>query len=218
MNMITITRHIKINPLTVFLFAFSSVFHYPAVFFLSYGTMVLHEAAHGLTAHFLGLKIDYIVLEPFGLSLRLKNRIVKTMAEEIILYLSGPLVNILAALGAILMYRYFKSENLRLFYMANTVLFFVNLLPAMPLDGGAMARCVMTRCFGLKRGIMISNILSFFICCAVLTMGIYAAVLCRNYTFLILCSLLIGNLFLSSEQYKRDYMDEIAKKLVIKGM
>lgn len=216
--MITVTKHFKINPLTVFLFAFSSAFHYPPVFFMAYGVMILHEIAHAVAAAVIGLKIDCVVLQPFGLSLRLKNKMVSGMAEEIILYLSGPMVNALASFSAVVVYHYYKSDNLRLFYMINMTLFVVNLLPVMPLDGGHIAMRIIRAVFGIKKGTAISNILSLIICCIMTAFGIYAVILCRNYTFLILCSLLWGNLFLLSKQYNRDYLDETAKKLIKTGM
>ena len=208
--MIEITRHVKVNILTIILFSMCSFFHYPVIFYVSYAVMTLHEAAHIIAAKCLGCEIDCVILQPFGVNMRLGNRLIPSAAEEIILYLSGPLVNAFAAFFAALVYIKSGVYFVKLFSMTNLALFAVNLLPALPLDGGYIARRALTFFFGYKRANAVMNILSALICAALGSLGVYAAYMSRNFSVLLFASLLFGNLLARREKYNAEYISAVA--------
>ena len=105
--------------------------------------MTVHELAHTAAAAAIGLRISHITFFPFGVNLKLKNKIVGSLADEIILYASGPLINAVFALLAMLLYKRFPIYKLQYIYILNTALFIVNLLPAMPLDGGIILKKIL---------------------------------------------------------------------------
>ena len=51
---------------------------------VTYAVMILHELAHCLAAVCIGLKISHIDFYPFGVNLKLKNKFVYSLADEII--------------------------------------------------------------------------------------------------------------------------------------
>lgn len=217
--MITITRHIKINALAVFMFALCSVFHYPVIFYITYTVMFLHECAHMTAAVCIGLEIDYIAFQPFGVNLRLKNKIVPSIADEIILYISGPLVNAFAAFVCVLMYTRYGYYELRLFYMTNLTLFIVNLLPALPLDGGMILRRILNEIFGFKAALRVTRIVSAIICTALCILGVYAVIENPyNFSVFLFSLLLLGNIFTTKEKYDAELVRAQALKYVTSGM
>ena len=126
--MIKITKYLRVNILTIIVFAVYVIFRYPVMFYVAYAVMFLHEMAHCIAAVCIGLKIDYIAFLPFGVNLRLKNKMVFSIADEIILYISGPLCNIAFAFFAAVVCRKYNYEIFRMFYISNIVLFLINML------------------------------------------------------------------------------------------
>ena len=208
--MINITKHIKINPFTIVLFTLGIIFKCPTVFFVSYAVMALHETAHLVAAVCVGLKVDCVILQPFGLNLRLKNRIVNTFSDEVILYLSGPLFNALAALLAMWLYQITGAEVAREFYASNIALFMVNMLTAMPLDGGVLLKRYISRRMGHRTAVRVSRVVSTVICTLLLILSAYIVTVNRtNFSLILFSLLLLGNIFTQREKYDVDFVGEL---------
>ncbi len=205
--MIKITEHIKINPLTIALLVLGIIFKCPTVFYISYAVMALHETAHLVAAVCVGLKVDCVILQPFGLNLRLKNRIVNTFSDEVILYLSGPLFNAVAALVSLWIYSLCGTEVVREFYAMNIALFAVNMLPAMPLDGGVLLKRFLSRRMGYRTANHVSGAVSAVICVTLAALGVYVVTVNRtNFSLILFSLLLMGNIFTQREKYDVDFV------------
>ena len=101
--MIKLSGKIYIHWLTVVLFVSAYITRTLGMTALMYSVMLLHELAHTAAAKFLRLGIGRIIFYPFGLCLNLKTRILCSFTDEIILYISGPLVNaVIAAVMCVL--------------------------------------------------------------------------------------------------------------------
>ena len=126
-----------------------------------FGSVVLHELGHAVVALRSGLTVKSILLlpiggitfieEPFGTAKR-------NPARDIRIALAGPLVNIVLAIGGIVLLSalapqidllsrpFLYSANLpRSFVWANIFLATFNLLPAYPMDGGRVLRAMFAR-------------------------------------------------------------------------
>jgi Zn-dependent protease/predicted transcriptional regulator len=120
-----------------------------------FGTVVLHELGHALTAQRYGIETRDITLLPIGGVARL-TRIPEEPTQELVVAVAGPLVNVVIAavlLVGILATGGFKPlEDLardpsglgwpfaqRLF-LVNVLLVLFNLIPAFPMDGGRVLR------------------------------------------------------------------------------
>ena len=208
--LIRLSKYIYINILTVVMFAVCIVFHYPVIFYITYAVMMLHEAAHCVAAACIGLKISHITFQPFGVNLKLKNKMVYSLADEIILYISGPLCNVVFALAAALLCKRYNLEILRMFYISNIMLFAMNMLPAIPLDGGIILRKILMYRYGCKQAEKVMKVISIIISGAVMLLG--AAVLYKtrfNFSVLLFSALLIGNIFTQMEKYNVDFVKEL---------
>lgn len=208
--MIRISRYLYINILTVILFIICAFLHTLDILCITYLVMLLHEAAHAITAVCIGLRVSHISLQPFGVNLKLKNKMVYSLAEEIILYISGPLCNACVALLALFLYKFYPNPNLRFFYVSNTALFVMNMLPSSPLDGGIILKRVITRLSGYEAANKITFAVSSVFAFMAAILGIYVFVESgTNFSVLLFAFLMIGNVFTQKEKYNTDFIKEL---------
>ena len=179
--MIKITKYLRVNVLTIALFVFCIIFNKADMLCVTYSVMILHELAHCLAAVCIGLKISHIDFYPFGVNLKLKNKLVYSLADEMILYFSGPFCNILFALIAMIVYSRYPNESVKFFYISNTMLFCMNMIPSVPLDGGILLKKIIAYRLGYNSANKIMTIIS----------AVFSA-------------LMIGNIFTQSEKYNVD--------------
>lgn len=197
--MIRICRYLYINVLTVIFFCVCLATGKELFFLLSYSSMLLHELAHLLAAFFIGLRPLRITMHPFGVNLRLKSNFIYALSDEIILYLSGPLMNLIIALVVATV---FKNEYA---YSMNIALFTVNMLPIMPLDGGNLLKSIITYKVSEHTADIIMKILSAIFALIIFTAGIYAIRMTGyNYSVIFMSILIFANIFTSKEKYSKN--------------
>lgn len=116
-------------------------------------SILLHEFGHMFAARYYGIAVKEIVLLPIGGMTHLKRQ-PETPGQEIMISLSGPLVNLLIAFvlipflpGQVPVWRsipfFLRVESLNFIFFLhsiNIMLAIVNLIPAFPMDGGRVLR------------------------------------------------------------------------------
>ncbi len=121
--------------------------------------VVLHEYGHALAARKYGVQTKDIILSPIGGLARL-NFIPEKPKQEFIIAIAGPMVNLLIAtlilIGILLSGSYIIPDEesiailmhpigfLQMIFVLNLVLFFFNLIPAFPMDGGRILRALLS--------------------------------------------------------------------------
>lgn len=201
---------IYINPLTVIMLAICYITRHLEMFYIAYGVMTLHELSHLLAAKIIGLKPAYIAFYPFGVNLKLKNKIICRLSDEIILYFAGPLCNIVFACAALLLFRFYPNPWLRFFYGSNIMLFVMNMLPAAPMDGGMVLKKLLMYRVGYKTAGKIMTFFSALIGAVVFVLGAYVLYVTQfNYSVLFISVFLLGNAFTQKEKYNVDYVKEL---------
>jgi Zn-dependent protease len=108
-------------------------------------SLLLHEAAHALAGHRFGARVLFIAAMPaFGVTAF--DRTIRPGKEELLVFGAGPAMNLLlAACAAVpgLLAHGIIGEVARSLALFNVLLCALNLLPALPCDGGRVARaCV----------------------------------------------------------------------------
>lgn len=123
-------------------------------FIITFVSILLHELGHIVLGVLLGKKVNAVKLLPVGLNVSLGES-TYTRWESIIIYISGPFVNILLfILSSILnTYYLFSSDDMRFFILVNIYLAVFNMIPVLPLDGGKIFRDVMA----LRIGLLLAN-------------------------------------------------------------
>jgi len=110
------------------------------LFFSSLLALFLHETGHLLGAKAAKIRLSELEIMPMGGVLRM-DAPTHAPCQECLVSLAGPFFNVLCAL---LLYAFSDARALQLF-RANLVLFFGNLLPVLPLDGGRALRALLSQ-------------------------------------------------------------------------
>ncbi len=213
--MLNVGKYISISYLTPLLFIVCFFAGKLNILAVTYLTMLFHELSHTIAAFAIGLRVDKIILYPFGVNLRLKNKFVHSLFDEIILYMSGPLFNILFALAALIGYGISQYYILKYLYFMNIALFVCNMMPIFPLDGGVILKKVLSYFLGSKTAGRIMKIISFLMLCTVLIFCIYSAAVCEfNVSVIIIAAFLLGSILHGEEKYDVDFIRSLmfAKK------
>ena len=143
---------------------------YFAYIFTLFLCVVLHEYGHALAARSYGVSTRDIILSPIGGLARLES-IPREPRKELVIAIAGPLVNVVIFIilavflfltqGSILPLHFdFPTNTLefcKLVLLLNAVLFFFNLVPAFPMDGGRIFRALLAYKFEYKKATFIAS-------------------------------------------------------------
>lgn len=110
-------------------------------------SIALHEAAHGLAAYLLGQPPQEIELTPMGALLRLEDEERLPPLRRALMLAAGPAMTLLLCLLAIRLTAdgWLAQSAGRTLFLANAAILMVNLLPALPLDGGRLMALLLGR-------------------------------------------------------------------------
>lgn len=122
----------------------------------AFASIILHELGHMFAARFYGIPAKEILLLPIGGMTQLKRQ-PETPGQEIMISLSGPLVNLTIAIllipflaGHTPLWRsipfFLSIDRLNFIFFlhaVNMLLGVINLIPAFPMDGGRVLRGMM---------------------------------------------------------------------------
>ena len=192
---------IKINPLMIPMIAVIYFSRNTKLYILTYLVMAIHEAAHLVAAFCIGLKPQSITFSPFGVNLKLKNKIISSIADEVILYISGPLINGIFAIAGLVLEDY-------TLYRLNTALMIINLLPVIPLDGGMICIRLLSYRIGQRSARKILNTITLCLSFSFLSFAFFC--LYKGYiniSMFIISALMIGNVLTSGEMCDIDFIN-----------
>ena len=154
---------IRANWLFVAVIFVAALTGYLTVYLLSFALVLLHEGCHALAARAFGFSTRQIELLPFGGVARVDGMFELNPTAEAVIAAAGPACNLILLMAALSIDRLFPlpEEQLRFFVDINLGLAALNLLPALPLDGGRILRGLLSRHFNpvrVTRGCAISGI------------------------------------------------------------
>ena len=187
---------IKVHPLFFFVGLLSALFGGLPQFVICVLTALLHECGHIFCAARMGFECSKISLMPYGAAASCDIEGISP-ADEIRLALAGPLVNVLicvACAGLWWFYPVTYGYTDTVFY-ANAGMLAMNLLPAYPLDGGRIARCLMLKFLKPKTVSIVLRAVSLASVVA-LTLVFFLAV--HNYSVLVIAIFLLCSAFSKS--------------------
>jgi len=111
---------------------------------IAFVLVFIHELMHYITARILGFSGFDIEILPVGAVLKVKDLDEASPKEDIIISLSGPLLNLVLAAIFYILFMLFNSPYLYLIYKSNLAIGIFNLIPAFPLDGGRVLRDILS--------------------------------------------------------------------------
>ncbi|MGI5849099.1 MAG: M50 family metallopeptidase [Christensenellales bacterium] len=137
--------------------------------------ILLHEWAHVLAATALGMTITEMELLPFGCAAKMQC-FAMSRAKEIIVAAAGPATNMVFACIVFIIDRYvYEMVIAEKLISSNIAIATINLLPALPLDGGRIARAAFASFMGYKRATRITSYAGVLFASIIVAVGIIAA-------------------------------------------
>lgn len=197
--MINITKKIKITSSFLLMFFLSIIGKYTSLFLIAYLFALGHELFHIITAKFFKIKVKTITFMPFGLSVELDEALLKNPDFEIAIAAAGPLFNSVAfiAISHLQNLGIISKYNLYADYikLINISMFFLNLLPALPLDGGRILRAILSKNCGILKSHNFAIKISIFINSFIIAISVILLLVNKfNFSLIIIGSFLISNL------------------------
>ncbi|QEK12297.1 hypothetical protein FQB35_07855 [Crassaminicella thermophila] len=167
---------IKMNMFLCIFFVVFFVFGYIKYLVIAFFVILLHEGAHVYMGNLLGYKINSIEIFPFGGVVRMEADIAINPQHEIMIAISGPILNLIMVFLGYYILNIFQlsNEKFLFFIYSNLSIGIFNLLPILPLDGGRIGRAYLAYFIGFKKSTKFVVILSKVISCVLFLYGCYA--------------------------------------------
>jgi stage IV sporulation protein FB len=171
---ISLLNKIHIHPLLWLVCGIAIVTAHFKQLFILFFIVLVHELGHALAALFFSWRIKQILLLPFGGVAEVEEHGNRPFKEEIIVTIAGPAQHLwLVSLAFILMkFGFITIDMFHLFFEYNVAVFFINLLPIWPLDGGKLMFLLFANYFPFSKAH--ENMLLFSICGTLMLAGIVA--------------------------------------------
>ncbi|MBR2916790.1 MAG: hypothetical protein IKC07_04255 [Clostridia bacterium] len=171
------------------------LFGYAPLFLISFISVLIHECAHIICARFLGVKISKIEIRPFGVCGILKDGYINNSEKEFLIAFMGPFMSLfLVALSLI-----FPFPQRDYFFCVNLCICAINLLPALPLDGGRMVKSMLTYKMGILRAYNISIKCGKLLIALLIPFSFWVLYITKfNFSYVLITAFLLGNIY--SEQ------------------
>ncbi len=168
---------------------------YFEMFIISFISVLIHECAHIICAGFWGVGISRLDIHPFGVCAILKNGYISNSEKEFLIAFTGPLTSIILAFLSLLL----PIPQRDYIFAVNMCICIINLLPALPLDGGRMVKSMLTYKMGILRAYNISLKGSKLLIALLIPFSILTLFVTRfNFTYVLITAFLLGNIY--SEQ------------------
>lgn len=145
----------SIHPLffVVIILAFIHGFLYEVV--VLFTIVIIHELGHACTALSFGWRLKKIELLPFGGVAEVDEHGNRSIKEEALVIVAGPLMNVIMIIVGFLFLQagVISSSFAYLFIEYNVIILLFNLLPIWPLDGGKLLQLVCSLVLPYKKAI-----------------------------------------------------------------
>lgn len=192
---ISIGKHFSISICIVPVLFFAVKGQYLSLLLTAYLCAALHELSHILCAWLLGVKISKVSIYPFGISARLGCDYIKSCEKEFAIAFAGPFMSLVLFWLFSFMQDFFESPLLKAAADSNLALCAINLVPALPLDGGRMLKAMLTSKYGILRAYNFMQRISRFFVIVLAALGIVIFFICDfNFSLVLISAFLFQSL------------------------
>ena len=190
-------KRLYIHPSLPILFGLAILFDFFQQLMLVYIIVMIHESAHLFTALFFRIKLKQIEILPFGVSMLLDAHYIKNPKHEIIVVAAGPLSNMIVSFVFLLLVqnRLINSDIGWFIITASNMLALLNILPALPLDGGRILKAALTMRWGFVKAFNFTMMLTKIMIVLLAIGGCLLLVYTHfNFSLFLICAFLIVNI------------------------
>lgn len=157
----------------------------------------IHESAHLAVMGAVGEAPQEMRFTPFGIDIIKSAGVNRSYRHDILVSLSGPFANLMAAAICFLFFRL----RFPLFLAANLLLFALNILPIVPLDGGQALISFFCMHVEPEKAVKIVSVVSFCVLVPLAAAGFYILLRYRwNFTLLFVSCYLMALLLMKKER------------------
>lgn len=144
---ININLNLSLIPFLAFIYINGYIFEFTILFFI----LLIHETGHLITALINDVKIKELNIFPLGAIIKFQYPLGIDPIKEIVISLAGPVANLILLIFSWILLNFHPSSDLiNMFMEINFLLFAINILPILPLDGGRVIRGILYMQGGLK--------------------------------------------------------------------
>lgn len=176
-------------------------------------SIIFHEFTHIIVGNKLGCKLYNIEIGLTGTKAELSNIDDLIDKEKILLYLSGPISNLIISVVSYIIYKFTNMNIFEVVYVINMGLFMFNLIPAYPLDGARILEIIISKGSSYIRSKKITSIISYIISAILILIFLFSIFIKNiNLSLLLISALIIYSTILEKKWTMYIVMGDIIKK------
>ena len=155
--------------------------------------IIIHEIGHYTIAKLLKFKVKKIIIYPYGGLTKIDDLINKSINKELLVAISGILVQLLFFLFITLLYKHglLRNYTYNLYKEYNKTLILFNILPIHPLDGSKIIRLLFEKILPYK----LSNKLVISLSIITIIILIISNIYNNNYSFIMIIMILLHYIY-----------------------
>lgn len=140
---------IWLHPAALLLAAYMFATGFGGLLVAGFLSILLHEAAHATLSACFGKPPTDVEVTPLGALMRLEDDEALSPVRRLLVLMAGPLMTLFICYLALVMtrMRWLPWAAGRMIFLCNAAILFMNLLPALPLDGGRMLALALSLLF-----------------------------------------------------------------------
>ena len=176
-------------------------------------SIILHEFTHIFVGNRLGCKLSALEFGLTGAKAEITNIEDLLDKEKLILYLSGPTMNLFLGVSLFCLYKVISFSLLEVCYSVNFSLFIFNLIPAYPLDGSRILELIFSKYISYMKSKKITTYVSYFFSTCFIILFLIMIFLHRvNISLFLIGILIIYSTILEKKWTMYIIMGDIIKK------
>lgn len=144
---------------------------------LATGSILLHELSHAVCAVLFGYPPRSIELTPLGAVMRLEDEYRLPPLRRAVMVLAGPVATFLLCMAAVMLTKcQVLPQNVgRMLFLSNLSILLLNLLPALPLDGGRLLSVLLGMFLPVRRVQLVMRCVSTLLGLGMIVLNIYVS-------------------------------------------
>lgn len=153
--------------------------------------IIIHELGHYYTCKILKIKVDNIIIYPYGGITKINDKIDINLNKELLISISGIIIQNIYFFIIYLLYKnnFLREYTYNIFFKYHYNILIFNLIPIYPLDGSKILNIIINKIFNFK----LSNILIIII--SIINIILLLFIYKFNYSYIMILGILINYLY-----------------------